>query len=845
MATQYGIQPAFSKGELTPRLHARVDIEYWKSGVAKLTNWIVMRQGGLRRRPGTMYVASTKFQAQSDKVRPVPFEFSPAQSYVLELGDHYMRVHGLGGTVMVGGAPYEISAPWAGADLALLQTAQSNDVLYITHPNYPPYKILRFLETDWSITPVVFEDGPYLDIDKSGASFSPSQTGDLIPTMTGDSAPSGVASASGSYADPVSHPYYAFDRDRGTDWTSDVSGAVWLKYQFPTAKVVTGYAVRASNTILTITDNTGTSGSNTVSTIYRIPGSLRAPRNWTFEGSNDDLNWSVLDTQAAQTGWGDGERRYYTFRNDVSFLYYRLNIQNANVSERPTSVAELSLQGGGADAQIITLAASNISGINKGSGFLSTDVGRHLRLLSEDTYWHWFEIVSVVASNSITVRFRSPPLPSVKSIASWRLGAFSATTGYPQAITFFQERLCYGGTSEQPQTIWGSKTGDFDNYGVSIPLKPDDSFTFTFGAAGAIQWLADNGDLIVGTTGAIRTLGPADKNQAFSATNVTQGKPALVGAAPIQPVSAGGAPVFVGKFLNNVREASYSFDAQGYVSPDISILSEHLFHSGVTSIAFAQIPDSIIWCSMGDGSLVGITHEREQQMIAIHHHELGGNGFVEWVVKIPGVASDEVWLSVRRIRPDGSPVRTLERVSKSFEDRPAAEAFLVDCGLTYSGAPTVAISGLTHLDGFAVAALADGATEASATVSGGALALPSGIASSLINVGFAYTSEGETLPIAQGLGDGSGLGRKKRIKKLIFNLMETGALKVKATSRSYQDLILRSASSNMDSPSPLVTGDVDTHIDDQWGGRGVSHFICDGPQPATIRAITLAFDGEP
>lgn len=840
MATQYGIQPSFSKGELSPRLHARVDYDGWRAGLAELYNFFTLRQGGARRRPGTYFAGMSKKQGASDVVRLVPFNFAPGQSYALEFGDHYLRFFALGGQVVTGGStPYEIATPWAAADVRGLQFAQSYDVVYVTHRNYPPTKIIRKGETNWVIQSVNLEDGPYLEIDASGTAFWPNRTGNLTNLVT--DTPSASSELSGCPASA------AFDNDPVTEWRTDGTGALLpaiLQYTFGAGpKVVTGYSLKASGQTVSYADVVGST-----TTIYKIPGGLQAPRSWTFEGSNDGTHWAVLDTQAAQTGWGDAERRYYTFKNSKAYATYRLHITASNQADRPLAIAELALQGAGNDTITVTWSADSIASINGGAGFTNADIGRHLRILSEDSYWHWFRVFSVTSSSLIVTELMSPPLPSTKSSTSWRLGAFSPATGYPRSVGFFLGRLCYGGTTEKPQTVYGSQTEDYDSFGVSSPLKPDDAFSFTFGDSGEIQWLADNGDLLAGTASSIRSLGPADKTQGFSATNVAQGKPARTGAAAIQPLSAGTVPVFVGRFKDTIREVTFSSSGDGYAAPDISVLSEHLIRAGIVDIAFAQDPNALIWANTADGKLVGMTYEKDQQMVSMHGHEVGGDAFVESLCVLSGSERHELWMVVRRTRDDDTTMRTIERLAPDFEGRPQEEAYFVDCGVTYTGAPTTTVTGLEHLNGFEVSVMADGATEGEATVESGTLELPSGTASSTIHIGFGYDSRLTTLPIGQGMGDGSGLGRRKRVKGGIVDLLETGQIKIKASGRSWQEMISRPASSNMDAPPPLVTGSPDTGkttVDDRWTGRGVASLLCDTPQPATVRAITLAFDGEP
>ena len=76
------LQSNFSTGELDPLLRARVDLQSYNNALAKATNVLIQPQGGLRRRPGTKYVAELPSNA-SDGVRLVPFQFSVDDSYML------------------------------------------------------------------------------------------------------------------------------------------------------------------------------------------------------------------------------------------------------------------------------------------------------------------------------------------------------------------------------------------------------------------------------------------------------------------------------------------------------------------------------------------------------------------------------------------------------------------------------------------------------------------------------------------------------------------------------------------------------------------------------------------
>ena len=142
MAKSSPILNAFNAGELSPEFKGRIDLEKFRKGCERLENFLPRIHGPARKRPGTRFVAEVKDSA--DATRLIPFEYSTTQAYVLEFGDLYIRFYLDGGVVESSpGVPYEIVSPYTSAQLAALEYAQSADVIYITHPAHPPYKLAR------------------------------------------------------------------------------------------------------------------------------------------------------------------------------------------------------------------------------------------------------------------------------------------------------------------------------------------------------------------------------------------------------------------------------------------------------------------------------------------------------------------------------------------------------------------------------------------------------------------------------------------------------------------------------------------------------------------------------
>lgn len=144
----------FLSGELSPFLNGRSDTDRFQNALKTCENFTIKPYGGAQRRPGSYFVAEVKDSAK--KVRLIRFEFSRAQSYILEFGDQYMRFYTQNGRIESSGTPVELATPYTEAQLDDIQVAQSADVLYIVHNSHNPRKLARVSNTSWTLTDVSF-----------------------------------------------------------------------------------------------------------------------------------------------------------------------------------------------------------------------------------------------------------------------------------------------------------------------------------------------------------------------------------------------------------------------------------------------------------------------------------------------------------------------------------------------------------------------------------------------------------------------------------------------------------------------------------------------------------------
>lgn len=812
MTMLYPIQDTFVRGEISPRLHARASLDLYRGALSRCENFLTLPHGGIRKRDGTYFCAEVKDSSKATRL--IPFIFSADQAYALEFGNLYIRVHAYGARV----GTVEVATPYLEADLFDLQFVQSADQMWITHKNHLPQVLTRTAHTIWTLAEFVFLDGPYDDINTSATTLTPAETGAVHPQMTSDTLPAGTAAATAGTA------FHVFDRDNGTHVALGATiGFVSYDFAAAATKVCDAYWIRS-----------------------KADGASRSPTAWDFQGY-DGANWISLDSRTAETGWSRGEVRFYEFQNETAYQSYRLNVSGSE-DDTDVRVAEMGWHEDGDTQTPFDLTASSIVGINDGTGFQTSDVGRTIRLLGSDAVWRWARITSRSSATVVKVRLYGHALPNLSPIARWRLGTF-VPGKYVESGSLYEERLAFS----RKFSVYASATGDFDNFATGE--EDDAALEFVQaggGQANDITWIAESdGALIIGTLGGIRALSGSGIDEALTPSSFKNRRSRTFGCAPLRPVDAGQSFLFVTRSRKSIAELTQSATGK-FTSEDVGQVSEHIPKQGVVELAFQTDPDPLLWFPLDNGELGGYTHQPSQEVRGMHRHRIAGTfsgsdwGMVESAVVTPGQdGNDDLWLIVKRTI-GGATRRTIEIKSVPFEYGEVADAFEVDCGLTYTGAAVGTVTGLDHLNGETVDALADGVVYHGLTVAAGAVSLPGGATAAKWQVGLPYEAGADTLELDVGGRDGSIVGRRKKVSKVILSLFETDTTGLEITSmqRGRWEPVRIPSVVTPSSAANLFTGNVEVPIDDSWEGQGRVRIRHTNPTPCTIRAFTPVFDAE-
>lgn len=357
-------------------------------------------------------------------------------------------------------------------------------------------------------------------------------------------------------------------------------------------------------------------------------------------------------------------------------------------------------------------------------------------------------------------------LASTNETRDFAFAAWNGEKGYPSATGFYEDRLVFAGSKGFPQTFWTSKTGDYYNFGTSIPSADDDGITATLngGQMNGIKAIIAFGEMLLLTAGGEFKVSGGGK--AITGSNVLSQPQEYRGVSDVNPVTIGSRIIYVQHQGNIIRDLAYSYDVDKYTGDDLNLLASHLFEGHkIISMAYQQIPNSIVWCVRDDGLLLGLTYIKEQDIYAWHQHTTAGGKFVS-VCNIGGSTEDKLYAVIERGGQYYVEIMESRDKSTNVEDQ-----FFVDSGITYEGEPTDEISGLEHLEGYTVAILADGNVLPQQTVENGKVLL--GNKYKKVHVGLPIDAEIKTLPIDFTAQDGTYLSRKKRIATVTLLLKDS------------------------------------------------------------------------
>jgi hypothetical protein len=584
---------SFNAGEISPYIQDRVTMDKYKNGCLTMENMVPTIYGTAHRRAGTEYLGTAA--VSTSRSRLVGLNFTDSDKVVMEIAVGSIRFW-RGNSLVTSGGVTAMAIPvnykgdtfntttniipsnfwYTESELRDISIVQINRVIYMAHPNHPPYRLSYYSDSNITIGEVPFKYAPVLDVNVSSTTITPSATTGSI-TLTASSA----------------------------TFNANHVGAYWQVTHFNPTKLLS-HSLKDNGT----SDSIWIKGDYTLNTY----GSWTA--NLALQRQSDDGVW-------------------YTIKTINSVL-------DVNVNYTATETD-------GANFRMVTTIGA-VKGVSEAPRAILTPI--------DGTLYGMVRITSITSS-TVASGVVTKTLGDTIATGMWNEGAFSVNNGYPGAVGLFEGRVIYAGTTLQPNTIWGSASDDFQQFLLGANSADSISFTLSTVSAGRIKWVVGKSSLIVGTSTDEWAIASGN-GQPLSATNIEAKLQSRYGSTNLTPLVVNETLLFFQRGNRKVREMSYSWQVDAWVSPDITVLAEQATRDGIVERAYTRVPDGTMWLITATGQLVSMVYERDQQIAAFSRHLTDGT--FESVTTLPGTGGeDEVWVSVLR-NINGSSVRYIERL---------------------------------------------------------------------------------------------------------------------------------------------------------------------------------------
>lgn len=614
---------------------------------------------------------------------------------------------------------YEVPNSYAQADLMDLKHAQSNDVVRLTHPDYPESELRRFAATFWSFGPVSY----LANID--------------VPTTLSPLVDEGVTIGISSVDTSSLSPGY-------------------IVFQTP------------SDHLLSIGDVVLWDGGGDVQ---------NSPPTSTYDGNGeffivatvvDELKFALKELDGTRVDLTSGTNHIVS-----GSIYFR---RTSLLAPQEHSYQITAIDDAGRE----TLPSATITATNQLDVEGATNTVRWSPVTGAVRYRVYkdrngiFGLLGEVEHDPALSQYAfvddttfTPDLKVTAPKQSDRLG----NGDYARSSAFFEERWWVGGTRSRAQTLFSTRTGTNGDMTYHIPVLATDRIERTIAdtQAQTIRHLVPLGNLVVLTNGAEYRV-TSENGAAVTPENIANRRQATVGASDVTPVVVNNTILFAAARGGHLWELGYNDQAGGYVPGDVCLRALHLFDDfEPLDLAYAKARVQSAWVCSSSGKLLGLTYMPAEQIGAWHQHSSVAAAFRS-VCVVTEDGYDSIYLSVERDLGSGTQ-HFIERIRLLPRPAAIADGHYVDCGLAYtntSGSTETVIAGLDHLIGETVVALVDVTVQRDLVVNGsGEVTLSPGLADGkTVRIGLGMQAQVRTLPLAFGSDGAYAQGRTKNVQRV-------------------------------------------------------------------------------
>lgn len=683
------VQGAFTRGELADGLKGRVDTSAYQVGLETALNLSIHTSGGASNRPGLEFVGEVFNEQETPRL--VEFAFKDTDTYILELGDLYMRVIRDGGHVTTSA---KTITDITQADPAVVTAASHG---YLTGQHVVLSGVVGMTEVNGrrfrvgATTASTFELldlATGADVDSTiFTAYASGGTAELVFLLTTPYAIGDVMNlkfAQSADVMTITHPDYALRELSRSDhdaWT--LAEPVYAPEQiFPT-----GLAASQG----------GTPGS----TVYKYQ--VTAIADGSFEESLPALNATGATitnitnadpavVTAAGHPFSDGDEiGIVSVVGMIEVNNRRFKVAGATAStfqlKDEDSTGYSAYSSGGVAARTFVEVTDGAATLDATDAITISWVGaegaQRYAVYKDDNGLYGLlgetESLSYVDDGDIDPPDTSTTPPRLRE-------PFRGEGNQPATVGFYEQRRAAGGSDNFPDSVDYSRVADFSNYTSSTPVQADDAFraTLVSGKVNRVRHLVSLDDLLVFTTGGTWRLN-SGTDARFSADTIRQKPQTRWACSQIAPMVIGRVVMFVTETGRQLRSIGFNWTVDGYTGTDMSLLAEHLFRdTPIVDAAYGLSTEPLVYCVRDDGLVGVMTFHEEQEIIAWTRWKTRTPDKIERVATTrpsASAAGQEGYFVVRRLI-NGVWRRFIERTApRRFSD--IRDCFFVDAGVTY------------------------------------------------------------------------------------------------------------------------------------------------------------------
>lgn len=293
--------------------------------------------------------------------------------------------------------------------------------------------------------------------------------------------------------------------------------------------------------------------------------------------------------------------------------------------------------------------------------FNASHVGAHFKI-TDSAVTGLVKVTAYTNSTTVTVTVVRA-LSGTGAYPNWEESAWSNYRGWPRSVSFYQQRLYYGGNKHFPNTIWASRVGNYQwldskgyadggsrsevilsandlgaatavVYGNRVNIDPYNA-RIAANEASPIQWMSSDKNLIIGTK-AREWIGKGpDPAQAMGPFNIDFSPETKNGTTYVQPIRLGNGLMFIQQDGQTVREFVFNYQEDAYRAENLSRDADHMVRKSlayyatvknpaIIRMAYQQLDTGILWCLDSNGGLFACSRDRETGQMAWHAHKIGG-----------------------------------------------------------------------------------------------------------------------------------------------------------------------------------------------------------------------------